>query len=283
MTDFLVNGKAGALISVQDRGFQYGDGLFETILVENGKAVFLAEHLDRLNYGCEVLAFPPIDRKLFKREVNALIANNSFGIIKIILSRGASERGFLIPLNPTISRVVSFTSLAESQLVEEPEKINVTLCEMRLSQQPRLAGIKHLNQLERVIARSEWNDNSISEGLMLDREGNIIEGTMSNVFVVKDNVLKTSSLSYAGVQGIMRDFIIRNSPRYGYDCEVTNLKLDDVLNADEVFITNSLILLKTVVKLAFLNRTATYLEDSVSSVMYGAIRDEIAAQSGDCS
>jgi len=281
MTDYLVNGKAGGLISVQDRGFQYGDGLFETMLVENGNALFLSEHLDRLSYGCNVLAFPSIDRKLLEREVNEIVSNNQFGVLKIMLSRGESERGFLIPDKPKITRVVTFSSSLKSHMDVKLQHVNITLCKTRLSQQPLLAGIKHLNQLERVLARSEWKDTTVSEGLMLDNEGHVIEGTMSNVFVVKEGVIKTSDLNYAGVKGIMRDFILKRATEQGYDCQVTNLTLDDVLNADEVFITNSLILLKTVAKLTFLNRTATYVEGPVSPIMYGAIRDEILARHGE--
>ena len=280
MIDYLVNGKKNAFISIQDRGFQYGDGLFETILVENGNAVFLSEHLDRLSYGCRVLAFPVMDRALLEREVNQIISNNKFGVIKIILSRGESERGFLIPANPNITRVVSFSSSLKSHVVVEPQAVNITLCETRLSQQPMLAGIKHLNQLERVLARSEWQDAGIFEGLMLNRESHVIEGTMSNLFVVQKGVIKTSDLSNAGVKGIMRDFIIKRSNEHGYDCQVTHLTLDDVLNADEVFITNSVVLLKTVAEFTFLNRTATYLEGPVSPAIYSAIRDEITAKHG---
>ncbi|PCI68794.1 MAG: aminodeoxychorismate lyase [Piscirickettsiaceae bacterium] len=276
---YLVNGIDEATISINDRGFQYGDGLFETIMVEKGRAIFLTEHFDRLDKGCDVLGFPAVDRKRLKGEMMSLISSSEFGVLKIILSRGQSERGFLSPRNPDITRVLSFSKSAVSN-VQSLKQMNITLCETRLSQQPLLAGLKHLNQLERVLARSEWRQPDITDGLMLDRDEHVIEGTMSNVFIVKDGVIKTTDLSQAGVKGVIRDVIIRQARVLDIECEVVFLTLDDVLNADEVFMTNSIMLLQSVAKFMYKKRVVEFEEGAVAIMMHDVLRKNVVTQSG---
>lgn len=243
--NMLINGKIDGVISPLDRGFQYGDGLFETILVESGRASFLSAHLSRLQKGCVVLGFPVPDMTVIDNEITRLIANHKYGVIKIILSRGLGERGFLPPNKPSITRVITFNSAGKG-IAKSLRPINLTLCQTRLSKQPLLAGIKHLNQLERVLARTELGELGQVEGLMLDTDGAVIEGTMSNLFIVKNDVLITPKLDNCGVSGVIRNMLIEHAQADRIPCKVDVLTLDDLQEAEEIFITNSLMPIRPV-------------------------------------
>lgn len=279
MMRYLVNGIDKNTVSINDRGFQYGDGLFETIMVEKGRTIFLTEHFDRLDKGCSILGFPSIDRECFKNEIASLISSSEFGVLKIILTRGESERGFLSPPNINVTRVLSFSESLETK-VHSLKKMNITLCETRLSQQPLLAGLKHLNQLERVLARSEWRQSDITEGLMLDGDNHVIEGTMSNIFIVKAGVINTSNLTQSGVKGIIRDVIIEQAQSLDIECKITTITLDDVLSADEVFMTNSIMLLQTVAKFMYKKRVVEFEEGPVAALMHDELCKNVIFQSG---
>ena len=113
------------------------------------------------------------------------------------------------------------------------------LCHNRLALQPGLAGIKSLNRLEQVLARAEWNDASIMEGLMLDTDGRLICGTMSNVFISTGNMIATPALTRCGVAGVMRRHIIAILDKAGTTCEVRDVGVGELYAAEEVFLTNS--------------------------------------------
>lgn len=245
MLNILINGRENGSISPLDRGFQYGDGLFETLLVEFGCVTFLGLHLDRLKKGCKVLGFPAPDLDTIREELSQLVKCGQHGVIKIILSRGIGERGFMPNDNPEITRVVSF-AVNDNSINQELASIGLALCETRLSHQPLLAGIKHLNQLERILARRELRENALNEGLMLDMNGSVIEGTMSNLFIVKKGVLMTPKLNNCGVSGVIRQFLIRQAGVDGIEFQRTELSLECIKNADEIFMTNSLMPVRSV-------------------------------------
>ncbi len=98
-----------------------------------------------------------------------------------------------------------------------------------------------MNRLEQVLARNEWNDDQIHEGLMLDQTDCIVEGTMSNLFLVKDGILHTPTLDRCGVAGIMRSLVIECANQNGSSVNVTRLSIKDIGEADELFVTNSII------------------------------------------
>lgn len=278
MLSMLINGLSKQTVSVLDRGLQYADGLFETVLVESGRAIFINEHLARLENGCQVLGFGVLNKSLIQQEIQQLIGNKKYGIVKIVLTRGVGERGFLAPSSPELTRVISFDEKQQSVLSYQ-KNIHLTVCNTRLSQQPQLAGIKHLAQLERVLARSEWVDNSIKESLMLDTQDWVIEGTMSNIFIVKEGVLITPDLTQCGINGIMRDVIIANAIQENKPYQIKALTLSDIEQADEVFMTNSLmpvwLVSKLILKGCEVNFTAGIFCNWVTTI----ISDEITRQS----
>jgi 4-amino-4-deoxychorismate lyase len=112
---------------------------------------------------------------------------------------------------------------------------------MRLGNQPRLAGIKHLNRLENVLAAAESNAADIAEGLLMDKDENVIGGTRSNLFLVSRGKLVTPDLSRCGVAGVQRDRVIAWAARHDIALQVRDIRLDEVLHADELFLVNSVI------------------------------------------
>jgi 4-amino-4-deoxychorismate lyase len=238
----LVNGLQEDKISVLDRGLQYGDGLFETIAFRDGKPEFLQAHLSRLYRGCEQLkiATQQLDAQLnaeIKKVCDDLTDNT---VIKIIITRGQGGRGYRTQSDSTPTRIIS-THEMPNYPKENSQGIKVSFCQQTLSENPSLAGIKHLNRLEQVLARAEWDGNDIAEGLMFNNQQQLIEGTMSNVFIVKEGKLLTPELNLSGVAGIMRQQVINCAQVAGIDVIETVLTQHDVKSADEVFITNSLI------------------------------------------
>lgn len=238
----LVNGKPDNRIDISDRGLQYGDGLFETIAYRDGKLEFLQSHLTRLYAGCERLNIPyqQLDSQL-TTELELLCRDlSSNAVIKIIITRGHGGRGYRITPDIIPTRIISthpYPSYPESC----SHGITVRICEHLLSENKQTAGIKHLNRLDQVLARSEWNDEKIAEGLMFNNQQQLIEGTMSNLFLVQQDKLLTPKLSLSGVAGIMRQQVICCAQRENIEVIETVLTQQDLVSADEAFITNSLI------------------------------------------
>lgn len=237
----LINGESKEHIEISDRGFQYGDGLFETIEVRNGQPVFLERHLDRLNSGCRRLSIPPPNHDLLSLEAKELCKHAEWAILKIIITRGSGGRGYRQPdmIQPT--RVLSLHPFPDYPSSYKEQGIVACFCNTRLGLNPALAGIKHLNRLEQVLARAEWNDPEIQEGLMLDINNHVIEGTMTNLFYIKNNTLHTSSLELAGVAGIMRGIIIDLASKHDLSLIEHTFTKDELLSADEIFICNSIV------------------------------------------
>lgn len=235
----LVDGQSASSSLSRDRGLLYGDGLFETVRVDHGQLMLWADHMTRLREGCERLKIPFDCAELLESEAIEVVGVCS-GVLRITLTRGVGPRGYRSPsdLNPT--RIVSFESSKTSMIDYSEEGISLTLCRTCLGRNPQLAGIKHLNRLEQVLARNEWLDE-YQEGLMLDSEDWLVEGTMSNVFLVSNSQIFTPELSSCGVEGVMRRAVLRAAKALGLDAEIKSLSLQDARSADALFMTNSVI------------------------------------------
>jgi 4-amino-4-deoxychorismate lyase len=231
----LVNGIAQTQINITDRGFQYGDGLFETIAVFNGKPCFLNRHLERLTRGCQRLKLPAPDLNLLQTEINQLCQHADLAVLKIIITRGSGGRGYRQPEPIQTTRVLSLHPFPNYPEDYKQNGITTRFCQARLGLNPTLAGLKHLNRLEQVLARAEWQDE-VMEGIMLDICDRVIEGTMSNLFYVKNNQLYTAKLTQSGVAGIIRNLIIEQHSVIEHDYTTNEL-----LIADELFICNAVI------------------------------------------
>ena len=237
----LVNGEPGERVSVLDRGFQYGDGIFETIRVTDGRPEFWERHMARLASGCERLRLPAPDGQLLRREAGQLCEASRAGVLKIIVTRGIGGRGYRLPEKAAPTRVVALFPAPDYPESFVREGVRARFCRARLSDQPMLAGLKHLNRLDQVMARGEWSDEAIQEGLMCDAANNVIEGTMTNFFIVRGGALHTPELSRCGVLGVMRDIVLDLAQQLGIETEIRAIPRDEMKSAAEIFLTNSVI------------------------------------------
>jgi len=240
---FLLNGETSDSLSLQDRGLQYGDGLFETIAVRNMQFEFWQRHMQRLLDGCQRLRIPLPDPEHLLAEARTLLDGRSDAVLKIIITRGQGGRGYRAPTESATkpSRILAVYDLPDYPAENQANGIIARYCETRLGTSPTLAGIKHLNRLEQVLARSEWQDETVFEGLMLAAHGRVTEGTMSNLFFVKEDTLCSPDLSNAGVAGIMREVILEIAYQQNVLVEIAHFSKADLKAADEIFICNSLI------------------------------------------
>lgn len=234
-----VNGAPGEQLSVRDRGLAYGDGLFETIAVRGGRIPLLARHLVRLADGCRRLSIP-LDLAQMEAELQAFAAQLGEGVVKLVVTRGEGQRGYAPPQPCQPLRILQAAPLPQYPVAHAEQGVRLFPCVTRLAEQPVLAGLKHLNRLEQVVARAEWQDAECAEGLMRDSSGRVIEGVYSNLFLVVAGGLVTADLSRCGVAGVMRAEILQQAQLLGLSIELRDISFDELLGADEVFLCNSL-------------------------------------------
>lgn len=242
---YLINGSFDQAISVFDRGFSYGDGVFRTMKIRNGLPVSWPFHYQKLVADCAAIGIvcPSAEllmgdlQKLFEKE---LFSEDLTQVAKIIITRGEGERGYAPPVITVPTRVVIKSSLPQYAESNYDKGVQLHVCDIKLAAQPKLAGIKHLNRLENVLARMEWREEFIFDGLLLDQAGNVIECTMSNVFARFGSELLTPDLSLCGVSGITRQHILGLGGVLGLNVGVKSLTLAQILQADEIIICNSL-------------------------------------------
>lgn len=231
----LVNGIPSTTVSAFDRGLSYGDGLFETIRFVRGVAPLWARHMARLHEGCLRLRLPPPDVETLLHEAGRVIDGVEHAIVRITLTRGVGERGYAPPPAPAPTRIVAGFDAPVTGGDAYAEGLRLRWCETRLAEQPLLAGLKHLNRLEQVLARAEWSDPAIGEGLLCDAGGRLVSGTMTNLFAVLDGVLVTPALDRCGVAGVARAEILAHWP----DAQVRDMHPTELANASEVFLSSS--------------------------------------------
>ncbi len=237
-----IDGRRGVELSAFDRGLHYGDGLFETIACLNGQPRFLDRHLERLAAGCARLGLFPPPRALLQAEIAAALEDEPRAVLKLIVTRGlAAARGYAAPAAPGSTRVLLRYAWAPEDARAAQEGVCVRLGGLRLGENPQLAGLKHLNRLEQVLARREWSDPRIAEALLFSTSDALISGTMSNVFLVHGGTLATARLDRCGVAGIMRGVVGGLAAECGIDFQERRLTAADLQQAQEIFLTNALI------------------------------------------
>ena len=235
-----VNGREGARVDPADRGLQYGDGLFETLAVRDGQARFVDWHLERLADGARRLALPPPDQE----RLRALIAGAwpaGRGVVKLIVTRGVGGRGYRPATGTEPTCIVAGSEWPAWPASAWSEGVCLRWCRTRLSRNPALAGIKHLNRLEQVLARAEWDDERIAEGLMQDDLGQVISGTQSNLFAVIDGQVVTPPVDQCGVAGVMRRALLGWAADQGIPVRERALRMEKLVQASELWLTNALI------------------------------------------
>lgn len=263
----LINGEPSDLVAASDRGLQYGDGLFETIAVIDGKPRLWERHMARLANGCDVLQLPPPDIELLLREAQQLCGDRSRAVLKIIITRGSGGRGYRFPEAMTPTRIVSLHPWPDYPVSYYTHGIAAALCRTRLAVNPTLAGVKHLNRLEQVLARNELGDG-LQEGVMRDLDGNVIEGTAGNLFIVEEGQLVTPTLSRCGVSGVMREVVLEQARQLTIPAAIEAIDLPRLRNASECFVTNSVIGLWPLYRLDDIN----YSQGIVTTSLLNALR-----------
>ncbi len=237
----LINGVTTDRLDARDRGLHYGDGVFTTLRVRDGEAVLWERHVARLQAGCERLRIVLPDVAQLRAEMRQVCAGTVRGVLKIIITRGVGGRGYAPPREYTPTRIVALHPWPDFPEKNWSVGVRVRVNAMRLARNPALVGIKHLNRLEQVLARAEWNDPAVAEGLMLDENNQVIEATAANVFIVRDSAVLTPALHECGVAGVMRAEIMELARSAGLQVHECELSLDAARSAEEMFLTNSVI------------------------------------------
>jgi len=243
MSRWFHGGNAISEVSIDDRAFQYGDGLFETVAIRQGQPRLWGYHVERLERGCEKLRLLKPDGDALRIGLDKAIregdVNPAHCAAKIVLSAGVSDRGYSRSA-PTSAAV--FLGLFPSLPVASEHYhhgVDTMLCDTRLAMYSPTAGCKTLNRIEQVLARLELQSTNIFEGFTLDAERRVICGTMSNVFAVSDNCIATPSLDRCGVAGVMRRHTIETLRKRGVAVAIRDICEAELMQCDEVFVCNS--------------------------------------------
>ena len=227
----LREGRVRLWVEPDDRGLAYGDGVFETMLVHAGEPVWWQEHWQRLLLGARRLGLPLPDESEVRRECATLLGDAGRAVLKVLLTRGSGGRGYRPPddASPTVV-------LSRHEAPAPPARaLQLRWARTTLAIQPALAGIKHCNRLEQVLARAEWQDPEIDEALMCDGEDRVVGATSANLFALVGGRWLTPSVERCGIAGIARGWLLANLP----GAAIADLSASEVSHADALFLCNA--------------------------------------------
>ena len=236
-TQVFINPKT---IPVNDRAFNYGDGLFETILINNGAPLFLKEHLTRLRIGCKKLRILLPSQTVIEKSINKSIGNTKKCIIKIICSRGISTHGYAYD-----KKVIPQLYIIKKKAMHIKRSLFISLgySKYKLCDNPYMSKIKHLNRLEQILGFTFTNRKEGNNNILIDKNNNIVECVSSNIFLYtnkKNNFnFVTPDLSNCGVDGIMKRVIIKFMKRKKINISESTIKQKDIRKFHGAFICNS--------------------------------------------
>lgn len=241
----LIDGVIANTLPVADRGLRYGDGLFETVGVFGGRAPLWAFHMARLARDAGRLGMPAPDPEVFERDCGRLIENHPDCCLRMTWTRGDGGQAYFPPDEVAPRRIVQRLTLPADLEVQRREGISAVVAALRLAAQPRLAGIKHLNRLEQVLAARECAEAGVDEAVMLDAEGRLAEALTGNLLLVIDGRPVTPAMHGVGVAGVGLEWLIRTVP----EIERRTLAPADLERAGEVMVVNSVRGIRPVVAL----------------------------------
>jgi 4-amino-4-deoxychorismate lyase len=236
-----VNGLPSDQVASVDRGLQYGDGLFETITCIDGRPCWLEWHLMRLRRGCERLGIGFHGFEALGAEIAARAEGSGRCILKLILTRGSAvRRGYRPTGDETPTRILSRHAWPAEPVTAAGSTADfpVAVSGVRLGINPQLAGLKHLNRLEQVLAQQELRGTAREEALMLSSAGHVIGGSMSNLFLADEAGLSTPSLEDCGVAGVVRELVCAAAARHGSPVRIRRIEAAELRLAHEAFLTN---------------------------------------------
>ena len=238
-----VNATETNLVPVEDRGLAFGDGVFETMRFHGARVPLLERHLQRLQEGVRRLRIA-LDIEQLREEISRFVssAGAEEGVLKLIVTRSDGGRGYRVDQGSEARRILMQRSSGSHPAQWWSEGVTIRHCDTRLGSNRALAGMKHLNRLEQVLARLEWDDGQIAEGLMSDQKGCIVEGISTNLFLVSGGRLLTPVIDHCGVAGVMRGFILDVvAPELALHSEQVHCQRALLAAAQEVFLCNAVI------------------------------------------
>ncbi|WP_250627030.1 aminodeoxychorismate lyase [Pinirhizobacter soli] len=230
-----VDGRAATELPVGDRGLAYGDGLFETMRVVAGRAPLWTWHMERLEEGCRRLQLPQPASAMLADEVSAAADGLDDAVVRITWTAGSGPRGYARQATVSGRLIVVASPVHHADPFMATHGVALFECSTRWSLQPRLAGIKHLNRLEQVLARAEWEDPSFIDGLMLDMDDRVISTTAASIGLVVDGVPMFPALHRCGVAGVGRRLAMASLP----DAVEADIDRAMLASASEVFLASS--------------------------------------------
>jgi 4-amino-4-deoxychorismate lyase len=237
-----IDGRAAASLPLPDRGLAYGDGLFETLLVRGRAPTFLPLHAARLEAGLAQLGIPvPPWRDHLAASLAAFDAPAERWLtLRLTVTRGQGPRGYAPPAAP-VPRTVIELAPAPLDPLAPPAPLHTALARLRWARQPALAGLKHLNRLEQVLAARECRERGLDELLVCDTGDALVAATRGNLFLLRGEVLATPALTACGIAGTRRRLLLESlAPALGLAAEVTTLMPAALATADALFCCNSL-------------------------------------------
>ena len=250
---FLINGEVADSIAIADRGLAYGDGIFETILFVGGKPVLWCEHIARLQRGCEVLKLPYVSIGGLKERIGFLLrtanppklsdssvtfCSESKCVVKIIITRGCGGRGYS-PRNCQLATEI--IGLYPAPVLNQEiycQGLDIRILNTPTVSHPVLAGLKHLNRLEQVLASAELSSTEF-EGVMCDQNGCLIEGTKSNILYKRNNHWLTTRLEHSGIRGVLRDHLLKHGESLGIKVEEREILQAECSSIEAMAMVNS--------------------------------------------
>lgn len=233
--DCLVNGELSSFVAVDDRGLAFADGVWERVAVMNGRPLWWQDHIDRLARGCERLGLDAPQQPVLLRELQTVSAGRTRAVVRITLTRGAGAGSYAPCEGIAQTRIVCAYPWPDPEGLRHLARhgVSARTCTLRLSVQPALGGINHLNRLEWALAAREALNHPGREGLLLDTNEHLISGIDSNVFLVSAGQLLTPRMDRSGVRGIVRGRIIRE---FKTRCELRRISPDMLPEASEAFL-----------------------------------------------
>ena len=234
-----IDGIPADVVPVDDRGLNYADGVFETLLCRQGKILGAQLHEARLALGLSRLAFPNADslaEAVFATARQLLSGVGHSGVARLTVTRGSGKRGYTPDLDATPRSIL----VAQNDRVVDNPGLRCGRAETRWADQPQLAGLKLLARTEQVLAAGEAAKAGWDDAIMLDARGRVISSARGNIFIISAGEVLTPDLARCGIAGTRRQLLIdRILPGLGSEAEVCNLSWDQVKTADAVVITNA--------------------------------------------
>lgn len=270
-----LDGAAISQLPLPDRGLDFGDGLFETLLLIDAKPVYLSLHMARLDRGLQVLRFPRsvalIEKYLAKACLEVAGKGWRYASLRLTVTRGAGPRGYAPPRVPEPRVVIQAT-----RMLHDPTQMAAAAAlgdsRIRVASQPALAGLKHLNRLEQVLCALDAREQGVDDALLLGQAGDVVSVGTGNVFIVRGDQISTPPLDDCGIWGTRRQRVMQVwAPALGYTVAESSILPSDITQAEEVFYTNALYGLRPVAAYA----DATWSDHPVCAALFAAYMGEL--------